>query len=392
MGLFDTKNNEPVLTKEDERVAIQKEVEAISSYKTIEAEAKGIQMKPEFWGALWKYIQDMDVTDVDYNGKDLWLTYIDGHRQKVEDVDLTDNFIKILIQRIANEVSKPFNNSEPILEAETKDLRISVLHETVAQTGRSICVRKTPEFVRVNTKDAIKNNYASKEELAFLANCIKAKMNIAICGEPGVGKTELAKYLSSFIPNSERVITIEDTLEWHYQAIHPDADVVEIKVGDKLTYFEAIKACLRQNPKWLMLSEARGEEVSAYIQQLSTGVNGITTLHCDAAKKIPDRFVNMSSNQNNRDRMEYDIYNFLSIGILVNKVPDKNNTERRFIDQIAVFSWDSGEKMKRLIFNDMQPAVENIMEFLPEEIQAKFMRYNILDPLKNETIENQLKG
>lgn len=392
MGLFDKKENEVTLTKEDEQLAIQKEMDAVSNYKTIETEEKGIQMKPEFWSHLWKYIENPDITDVDYNGKELWLTYIDGRHEKVEEEGLTDSFIKILIQRIANEVSKPFNNTNPILEAETKDLRISVLHESVSQTGRSICVRKTPEFVRINTKDAIANRYATKEELSFLANCIKAKMNIAICGEPGVGKTELAKYLSSFIPNNERVITIEDTLEWHYESIHPMADTVALKVSDKFTYFDAIKASLRQNPKWLMLSEARGEEVSAYIQQLSTGTNGITTLHCDAAKKIPDRLVNMSSNQSNRDRMEYDIYNFLSVGVLVNKAPDVNNTERRFIDQIAVFNWDSGEKLNRLIFNDMQLSIENIMDFLPSDIKTKFERHGILDPLHNETIDNQLKG
>ncbi len=392
MGLFDKKENEVTLTKEDELAAIQKEAEKVANYKTIEAEDKGIQMRPEFWSHLWKYIEDTDITDVDYNGKELWLTYVDGRHEKVDSPEMTDSFVKILIQRIANEVSKPFNNSNPILEAETKDLRISVLHETVSQTGRSICIRKTPEFVRINTKDAITNNYATKEELAFLANCVKAKMNIAICGEPGVGKTELAKYLSSFIPDSERVITIEDTMEWHYESIHPKADTIALKVGDKFTYFDAIKACLRQNPKWLMLSEARGEEVSAYIQQLSTGTNGITTLHCDAAKKIPDRLVNMSSNQNNRDRMEYDIYNFLSVGVLVNKAPDKNNTERRFIDQIAVFTWENGEKINRLIFNDMNPAMENIIDFLPEDIQTKFERHGITNPLENETINNQLKG
>ncbi len=401
MGIFDkpTKQaeslSEPKLSykekQEAEEKLLEQRIDEIKHYETISDSDKGIEMKPEFWGCLWKYIQDDTITDVDYNGKDLWLTYIDGRHIKVQEHELTDTFIDILIQRIANGVSLPFNNATPVLEAETKDLRISVIHEASAQTGRTFCVRKTPEFVRITTQNAIKERYATKEELCFLANCVKAKLNIAVCGEPGVGKTELAKYLSSFIPDDQRVITIEDTLEWHYESIHPTADCVSLKVSDKFDYFTAIKSCLRQNPKWLMLSEARGDEVKAYIQQLSTGTHGITTLHCDGVRKIPDRLVNMSSSGQNRDKMEYDIYNFLNVGILVNKTPDKNNTERRFIDQIAVYGMEANEKLNALIFNDMELTRENVMDRLPRDIQSAFKKAGITDPLVNEEILKTLE-
>ena len=388
MALFD-KDDLKLKTPEDLEKAEQKlqdDIKDITSYKTIGTAEKGIEMKPEFWGCLWPYIQDNNITDIDYNGRELWNMDINGIHTKVDSSQITPTFMDILVQRIANEVSKPFNNTNPILEAETKDLRISVLHESVASTGRSLCVRKTPEFVRISTESALKDGYATKKELAFLMNCIKANMNIAVCGEPGVGKTELSKYLSSFIPDNERVITIEDTLEWHYSSIHPHADSVALKISDKFTYFDAIKSCLRQNPKWLMLSESRGEEVIAYIQQLSTGTHGITTLHCDSAKKIPERLVNMAANSTNRDRMEYDIYNFLSIGVLVNKKPEAGGKEKRFIDQICVYGWEGGEKVNKFVFNNMLPTVDDISTLLPIDVARSFEKAGIKDILDNPNI------
>ena len=85
--------------------------------------------------------------------------------------------------------------------------------------------------------------------MAFLENAVKAHMNIIMCGLPGSGKTELLKYLTRFVPDNERVITIEDNLEIHYADINPGKDAGELKVNEILfDYTKAIKACLRQNP------------------------------------------------------------------------------------------------------------------------------------------------
>ena len=148
----------------------------------------------------------------------------------------------------------------------------------------------------------------------LLINCVTAGMNFVIGGEPGSGKTEFVKFLMQFIPLEKRVITIEDSLEIHYSEINPDADAVELRVGEDFSYTDAIKACLRQNPMWLVLSEARSVEVTSPIEQWSTGVNGITTIHLDDLRKLPDRIENMMNDVNDASRLENRIYRYVNVG------------------------------------------------------------------------------
>ena len=377
---------------------IKEQMKAIKAERSISASDKGIKMRPDFWGILWPYIQDTHITDVDYNGSQLWLRDSEGNHFLAENQEGIDrSFVNSLTQRMANEVSKEFNTMNPLLEAETDELRISAIHESVApNTGRSFCIRKTPKFSRITTISALRDEYATKEQLSFLVNCVRAHMNMAICGEPGVGKTEFCKYLSSFIPDNERVITIEDNLEWHYPSIHPDAECVEMKViPGRFSYFDAIKACLRQNPKWIMLSEARGEEVIAYLQQLSTGVNGLTTLHCDNARKIPERLLNMCTTGENKERMENDIYNFLNVGVYLNRHKNSKGEECRFLDQISIFgvNHETGEKINRYIWSNMYPqfkSEEELSTLLPIEMKEKFQKKNLNSFLVSKDLKSDI--
>lgn len=344
-----------------------------------------IEISPEYFGELWKYIDDDDITVVDYNGYGLWVQDFNNRKTKIEDVDIPPLFIEQFSQRIANSVSKELNKQNPVVEAETEKLRVSIWHESVAVTGRSISIRKTLPMTRIETKEAVESGYVSPEVLCFLINCIKAHMNLIICGGVGVGKTECAKYISQYIPDEERVITIEDNLEWRYHQINPNADCVELQVSDIFSYEDAIVASLRHDPKWLMVSEVRGEEVTAYIKQLTTGVNGITTLHTDDARKVPNRLVNMASDKIGKDRMESDIFSFLDVAVLLN-LRKEDDIEKRFIDQVCIFSNDMGNNESRLLVNNGLLVTNR----LPDEIQFKFKKAGITDPFNNETIMQEI--
>ena len=174
--------------------------------------------------------------------------------------------------------------------------------------------------------------------LSLLANCVRAKMNFVFGGTPGVGKTECAKFFMQFIPPDERVITIEDSLELHYGDIHPGSDYVELRVGGSFGYTEAIKACLRQNPQWLVLSEARSTEVRFLLEQWSTGVNGFSTIHVKDLRELPDRLLNMMGQTGDMARMENRIYEFVNIGILIRCVRTKEGKLFRYIDQVCFFT------------------------------------------------------
>ncbi len=216
-----------------------------------------MELGKEYFGPLWSFVASNEITDIDYNGKEIWLTNIFNERfranQQFVTQYMTPAFVEQFTQRIANVVSRQFNKRNPELEAETSELRVTILHESVAKSGRSISIRKTPPLIRLTAESAIAEKFCSEELLAVLINCVKTKMNITFCGMPGIGKTECVKFFSQFIPANERVITIEDTLEIRYAETNPGKDCIEMKVSeDVFGYSEAIKSCLRMNPKWVV--------------------------------------------------------------------------------------------------------------------------------------------
>ena len=330
---------------------------------------------PEQFGVLWKYISNPNVTDVDYNGSKLWITDFKKGRYEAEET-LTEQFINSFTHVIANCVNKQFNNANKVLEADTKELRISIIHNSAAASGISICIRKSPCVIRNTMKGMIEENYCSKEILSLLINCVSAKMNFVFCGEPGCGKTECAKFFMQFIPKEERVITIEDSLEIHYPEINPGADAVELRIGAGFSYTDAIKACLRQNPKWLVLSEARSVEVTSLLEQWSTGVNGFTTIHLDDLRKLPDRIQNMMDSTFDADRMENRIYRYVNVGILIRRVEEADGRMWRYIDQLCFYSRENQKNRIYMIVKDG----EVISKELPEGIRKKMQYVGIEDP------------
>ena len=206
-----------------------------------------MELGKEYFGPLWSFVASNEITDIDYNGKEIWLTNIFNERfranQQFVTQYMTPAFVEQFTQRIANVVSRQFNKRNPELEAETSELRVTILHESVAKSGRSISIRKTPPLIRLTAESAIAEKFCSEELLAVLINCVKTKMNITFCGMPGIGKTECVKFFSQFIPANERVITIEDTLEIRYVETNPGKDCIEMKVSeDVFGYSEAIKS------------------------------------------------------------------------------------------------------------------------------------------------------
>ncbi|MGN0481959.1 MAG: ATPase, T2SS/T4P/T4SS family [Lachnospiraceae bacterium] len=346
-----------------------------------------ICMTEEFFGPFWPYVEKKEITDIDFNGTQLWVRDLQGNRWEVKDHGVTPQFIEQFTHRIANKVSKPFNRVYNLLEAETKTLRISIVHESAAVSGRSICIRKAPPYLRMNAKDALRQKYCSREMLMLLANCVKARMNLVFCGEPGVGKTECAKFFSQFIPAEDRVITIEDSLEWHYKEINPGKDCVELQVKEGFEYQKAIKTSLRQNPKWIMLSEARSTEVKALMECWSTGVRGFTTLHTDDVRKIPDRILNMMESRTDAERMENDVYTYVDVGILLRMKADADGRQYRYIDQICFYTRQNFQNEITMIASDGELVEKN----LPPEVERKLSRAGIGDAFYQEEIACQLQ-
>lgn len=344
----------------------------------------------EYFGPLWKYIANEEITDVDYNGKEVWLTNIYNERYKVSqafvDENLTPAFVEQFTQRIANVVSRQFNKQNPELEAETSELRVTIVHESVARSGRSISIRKTPPVIRLTSKKALEEHYCDQRTLAMLINCVQAKMNMIFCGMPGIGKTECVKFFSRYIPGNERVITIEDTMEIRYGETNPGKDCVEMRVSPIFDYADAIKASLRLNPKWIMLSEARSKEVKFLLESWSTGVCGMTTLHTDDVHNIPDRILNMLETRVDADRLENDIFQATDVGILIRKKKNEQNMTYRYIDQVCFFLREQGQNHTVMAVQDGKLVTRQ----LPGQILRRMERAGILDSFVCPVLEEEL--
>ena len=336
----------------------------------------------EQFGVFWKYLRMPEVTDVDYNGKDLWITDLKRGRYLAKE-KLDEQFISMFTHHISNCVNRQFNNANKVLEADTREMRISVIHESAAATGVSICIRKSPCVVRNSIARILKEKYCPERMLHLLLNCVAGGMNFVFGGEPGAGKTECAKFFMQFIPKEERVITIEDSLEIHYGEINPGADAVELRVGPGFSYTDAIKASLRQNPKWLVLSEARSVEVTSLLEQWSTGVNGFTTIHLDDVRKLPDRIQNMMGDSRDIERMENRIYRYVNVGILIRRVRRPDGTIHRYMDQLCFYGREDRKNRIYMLVEDGAA----VSEELPPEVIRRLRMAGVEDPFFCEGFE-----
>ena len=299
-----------------------------------------LEIKKEDFGPFLPYLENPLVTDIDFQGHSLWITDDKGTHKVENTADFTETFVETFCCMVANRVNKQFNKSRGnnVLEAETDTLRIEIVHESVALSGRSITIRKSMPYIKQTMESMITDKYCEPETLALLINCVKSKLNFAFCGKPGVGKTELLKFMTQFI--TDKAITIEDNPEIHYGEINPGRPYQELKVDEeRFSYTAAIKTCLRLNPKWILLSEARSEEVAYLLEAWSTGVSGMTTLHTDSVRKIPDRIVNMIGNEGDTSNIRNTVYEFLNVGILIGRRIDPDTNKRyRYINQMCFFA------------------------------------------------------
>ena len=127
---------------------------------------------PEQFGVFWDFLMQPDVTDVDYNGSALWITDLKKgkYRAKEAEEKVTENFLDAFTHNIANCVDAQFNNANKVLEADTKELRISIIHDSVAATGTSVCIRRSPCLVR-NTINGMLNSGFCEEKVLHLFPC-----------------------------------------------------------------------------------------------------------------------------------------------------------------------------------------------------------------------------
>jgi len=284
------------------------------------------------WGKLTNYIEDDDVTDIMYSDHEVWVTKISTGLSKLE-IELSDTFFEVICTKLASNMNAYFNESKPELDAEFNGLRVNAIHKGSAPSGIVVAIRKTPKVCRITLEKAIREEYATHELLNFLKLLIKSRCNILISGETGTGKTELIKFLYKFTSDTERAITIEDTLELHLKTLYPSKNIISLKESKNVSTKQLVKSCLRQNPDWILVSESRGEEVKEMLSTIATGHSIITTLHSENAKLIPTRIQFMT-----RESISLNaIHQLIDIGIHLDIEKDELGHQKRYISEVVEF-------------------------------------------------------
>ena len=303
------------------------------------------------FGLLIPLLENEDVTDISYsNGGQLWVKTLSRgvYAEHVE--GLNNEVIEKLAFQCSNVMGKSFNMAHPFLDAESAELRMNFVHDSIASNGIALLIRKTPAKIRLNKDKLLKEDYVSEKLHEFLITCVQSHCNVLVSGETGSGKTELVKYLASHTKEDEKIISIEDTLELHLDRIYPNRDIVAMKINNIASYSDVLVACMRQNPRWILLSEVRsGEAVMAVRNSISSGHNILSTIHSDKASSIPMRLYSLLESSQDIDQFLKSIHRYVQIGVHVKGYYSKAlGRFQREITQVAEFYVDDVENVAKV--------------------------------------------
>ena len=287
------------------------------------------------FGPLKKYLENDDVTDISYsNNGQVWLKTLSKGIYRIDDAEINNAFMEKLAFQCSNVMGKSFNAAHPFLDSESAELRMNFVHDSVARNGIACVIRKTPAKIRLERNKILKEKYVTEDILDFLITCVHGHCNIIVCGETGSGKTEFVKFLAANTLENEKLITIEDTLELHLDRIYPNRDIVAMKTNNIASYSDVLVTCMRQNPKWILLSEVRSAEaVMAVRNSISSGHYILSTIHADKAASIPNRMYSLLETNQDIEQFLKSIYRYIQIGVYIRGYQDK--VSKNFVREIA---------------------------------------------------------
>lgn len=333
------------------------------------------------FGPLKSLLDDDDITDISYdNNGQIWIRSLTQGSIRVEVNGATPEFVEKLAFQCSNVMGTTFNNAKPFLDAESSELRLNFVHPSIATNGIAMVIRKTPAKIRLEKEKLLKDDYFTQDIHDILIKCVEGHCNIIVSGETGSGKTEFVKYLASHTKTNEKIITIEDTLELHLDKIFPQRDIVAMKTNNVASYTDVLVTCMRQNPKWILLSEVRSAEaVTAVRNSISSGHNILSTIHADKASAIPYRLYSLMETDLDVNQFLSTIYRYIQLGVHIRAYYSKEKGKfHREVDEVTEFYVDeNNQPQSRTIYQKV---------FGKEPILRKPSKH-LIEYLENQNID-----
>lgn len=248
-------------------------------------------------GPLEPLLKDDDVNDILINGPNRVFVERAG-KLTLTDVRFKDErHLLRIIDKIVSAVGRRVDESNPYVDARLKDgSRFNAMVPPVAVDGSLVSIRKFKKE-KLAIDDLVTFGAFNEEMAAYLQAAVATRLNIIVSGGTGSGKTTTLNALSSFIDNSERILTIEDTAELQLQQVHVgrmESKPPNVEGKGAVTQRDCLRNALRMRPDRIIVGETRGEEVIDMLQAMNTGHDGsMTTIHANSARDASSRLENM---------------------------------------------------------------------------------------------------
>ena len=245
------------------------------------------------YGPLEPFLRDDTVTEVMVNGPDAIYIERTGKIERTAATFLDDAHLMRIIDKIVSTVGRRVDESSPMVDARLPDgSRVNAIIPPLALRGPTLTIRK---FSRdpYTMDDLINFGSLSPKAAQFLSACVNGKLNVLISGGTGTGKTTTLNAMSAFIPNAERIVTIEDAAELQLQQQHVitlEARPPNIEGEGEVRIRELVRNSLRMRPDRIIVGEVRGPETLDMLQAMNTGHEGsLTTIHANSPRDALSR-------------------------------------------------------------------------------------------------------
>jgi pilus assembly protein CpaF len=290
-----TRINDPSLTEGQLHEFVREELTAIIEdeqllltlderarfIRDIEDDALGL-------GPLQRVLEDPSVTEIMVNGHDTIYVERNGKITRSSASFASEEHLRRVIERIVGRVGRRIDESSPMVDARLQDgSRVNAVVPPLAVRGSSLTIRKfsaTPFTV----DNLIEFGSMTPQIAELLRAAVESRLNILVSGGTGTGKTTLLNVLSSFIPDGERIVTIEDAIELNLQQDHVvqlEARPANIEGTGEVTIRDLVRNSLRMRPDRIVIGECRSGEALDMLQAMNTGHDGsISTLHSNAPR------------------------------------------------------------------------------------------------------------
>ena len=248
-------------------------------------------------GPLEVLLKDPTISDILVNGPDS--VYVERAGRLVEtNVRFKDaSHVRVIIDRIVSNIGRRIDDSSPIVDARLPDgSRVCAVIPPLSLIGPVMSIRRFGKKL-LTTDELLKNETLTSGMLDFLSAAVEARINIVVSGGSGAGKTTMMNTMTRFIPEEERIVSIEDTAELQIQqpdVVRLETRPINIEGAGAITQRDLVINALRMRPDRILIGECRGAEALDMLQAMNTGHDGsMTTVHANSGRDAFSRIETM---------------------------------------------------------------------------------------------------